>query len=86
LLNRNPNKRLGSGPADADEIKIHKFFQKANINWDDAYKRKLPVPPVEVKKIFIQDIPNDKVYGRGAYDAGLKNINRVNEWSFVQKQ
>jgi hypothetical protein len=46
--------------------------------------KKLPVPPGDCKKIFIQDIPDDKVYGRGAYDESLKNVNRIQEWSFVQ--
>jgi serine/threonine protein kinase len=32
LLNRNPIKRLGSGPGDAQEIKDHPFF--ADIDWD----------------------------------------------------
>ena len=35
------------------------------------------------KKILVQNIPDEKVYGRGAYDAGLKNLNRVNEWSYM---
>ena len=44
LLNRNPQKRLGSGKRDAEEIKEHEFFKKANINWNDVRNRKLPVP------------------------------------------
>lgn len=32
LLNRNPNKRLGSGPSDAEEVKSHEFF--ADVDWD----------------------------------------------------
>ena len=32
LLNRNPNKRLGSGPDGAFNIMQHKFFQ--GVNWD----------------------------------------------------
>jgi len=39
LLNRNPNRRLGSSSADADEIKAHPFF--APINWNDVILRKL---------------------------------------------
>jgi len=34
LLNRNPKKRLGAGPEDADEIKRHEFFN--GLNWKDA--------------------------------------------------
>lgn len=39
LLNRNPKKRLGAGPDDAEPIKAHKFFE--GINWDDVAKLKL---------------------------------------------
>ena len=38
LLNRNPSKRIGSGPADAEEIKEHPFFE--NIDWDEIYAKK----------------------------------------------
>lgn len=38
LLNRNPTKRLGSGPRDAEEIKEHDFF--AGINWEEIQNRK----------------------------------------------
>jgi serine/threonine protein kinase len=33
LLNRNPSKRLGAGPTDAEEVKEHEFF--ADINWEE---------------------------------------------------
>jgi len=32
----------------------------------------------------VQDIPDDKVYGRGAFDPNLKNLNRINEWSYIK--
>lgn len=32
-----------------------------------------------------QDFPNEKVYGRGAFDESLRNQNRLNDWSFIQK-
>lgn len=34
LLNRNPKKRLGAGPDDANELKRHVFFK--GINWQDV--------------------------------------------------
>ena len=40
LLMKDPKKRLGCGPHDADEIKEHPFFQK--INWDDLAAKKVP--------------------------------------------
>jgi RAC serine/threonine-protein kinase len=33
LLTRDPDKRLGSGPTDAEEIKVHKFFSV--IDWEE---------------------------------------------------
>ncbi|KAB0399369.1 hypothetical protein E2I00_017531 [Balaenoptera physalus] len=42
LLMKEPKKRLGCGPRDADEIKEHLFFQK--INWDDLAAKKVPAP------------------------------------------
>jgi hypothetical protein len=52
LLHRNPAKRLGSGPDDVEEIKAHPFFTKANINWQDVYDRKLPVPAIQIKRVI----------------------------------
>ena len=37
LLNRNPAKRLGSGPLGSKEIKQHEFF--ADIDWDKVAKK-----------------------------------------------
>jgi hypothetical protein len=33
-LSKNPNKRLGAGIRDAEEIKEHEFFK--DINWNDV--------------------------------------------------
>jgi len=53
LLNRNPQKRLGSGTADAKEIKDHAFFTKAKIDWNDVRLKKLPVPAPYTKRIMV---------------------------------
>ncbi|XP_056349478.1 ribosomal protein S6 kinase alpha-5 isoform X2 [Oenanthe melanoleuca] len=42
LLMKDPKKRLGCGPTDADEIKQHPFFQ--NMNWEDLAAKKIPAP------------------------------------------
>eukprot|EP00927_Polykrikos_kofoidii_P052845 TRINITY_DN4683_c0_g1_i5.p1 TRINITY_DN4683_c0_g1~~TRINITY_DN4683_c0_g1_i5.p1 ORF type:complete len:330 (+),score=60.21 TRINITY_DN4683_c0_g1_i5:68-1057(+) len=42
LLERDPNKRLGSGPADGEEIQGHFFFKP--MNFEDLYSRNV-VPP-----------------------------------------
>lgn len=84
-MNRNPSKRLGSSALDADEIKNHPFFVNHKIKWDEVRAKKLPVPPPQIKRILVTDIPDEKVYGRGAFDESLKNLNRINEWSYVGK-
>ncbi|QDZ17804.1 protein kinase [Chloropicon primus] len=42
LLERNPEKRLGSGEGDVEEIKAHPFFE--SIDWDKLYKREVETP------------------------------------------
>lgn len=42
LLTRDPNKRLGSGVSDAEEIKSHEFF--AEIDWDKLAKGDITPP------------------------------------------
>ena len=75
-------KRLGSGPKDADEIKAHPFL--SSINWEDAMSKKLKVPKPPLKKTQKMDIPLEKVYGKGAFDEGMKGQNNLNDWSFVR--
>ena len=43
LLVKDPRKRLGGGPGDAQEVKAHKFFVPA-INWDDLLRKNIPAP------------------------------------------
>ena len=83
MLNRNPYKRLGAGIKGAQEIKEHVFF--ATLNWKNVIERKCHVPKPYPKQIVQQDIELEKVYGRGAFDESLKHLNRLNEWSFVEK-
>ena len=42
LLEKDPKKRLGSGPTDAEEIKEHPWFQ--NLDWDKVYKKEVRSP------------------------------------------
>ncbi|KAI7889297.1 kinase-like domain-containing protein, partial [Mucor mucedo] len=42
LLERNPEKRLGGGKGDAQEVKNHPFF--AGVNWEDMLAKKVPPP------------------------------------------
>jgi serine/threonine protein kinase len=42
LLTKDPQKRLGSGPTDDEEIKSHVFFQ--DTAWDRIYRGEIPAP------------------------------------------
>ncbi|CEG81405.1 Putative AGC/PKC protein kinase [Rhizopus microsporus] len=42
LLERNPQRRLGGGKGDAQEVKNHPFF--AGVNWDDMLAKRVPPP------------------------------------------
>lgn len=42
LLERNPQKRLGGGKGDGQEVRNHVFF--AGINWDDMLAKRVPPP------------------------------------------
>lgn len=48
LLTRDPSKRLGAGPTDADEIKAHPFFR--DVNWDDMFHKRVPPPFIPTLK------------------------------------
>ena len=70
--------------ADCEEIKAHAFFtcDKA-FSWEDVASKRTHPPAPYIKRILATEIPDDKVYGRGAFDEKLKNLNRVNEWSYI---
>ncbi|KAF6757580.1 protein kinase C1 [Ephemerocybe angulata] len=42
LLNRDPNRRLGSGKDDAADIKRQPFFK--DVSWDDVFHKRIPPP------------------------------------------
>ncbi|ODN84467.1 hypothetical protein L202_00413 [Cryptococcus amylolentus CBS 6039] len=42
LLTRDPERRLGAGPGDAEDIKKHTFFR--DVNFDDVYHKRTPPP------------------------------------------
>ena len=39
LLVKNPERRLGGGREDAEEVKRHAFY--ASVNWQDVYDKKV---------------------------------------------
>ncbi|KAG5363419.1 Protein kinase C-like protein [Yarrowia sp. B02] len=55
LLTREPERRLGSGPRDAEEIMAHPYF--ANVNFDDIYHKRIP-PPFVPKITSPTDVTN----------------------------
>lgn len=52
LLTRDPARRLGSGKADAEEIKRHPFFK--DVSFDDVLNKRIPPPyfPTIVRGFF----------------------------------
>ncbi|KAJ2405343.1 Serine/threonine kinase [Coemansia sp. RSA 2526] len=55
LLEKDPSKRLGSGPNDAEDIMKHSFF--AGVNWDDVLNKKIsPLYVPEIRGRF--DVSN----------------------------
>ena len=42
LHKRDPSRRLGAGPNDADDVKAHPFFR--DVNWDDLINKRVPPP------------------------------------------
>jgi len=42
LLTKDPTKRLGGGPKDAEEVKAHEFL--SSINWNDLEKKRIKPP------------------------------------------
>ena len=90
LLERDPNKRLGGGPRDAQEIKEHPYFK--DVNWDDVYNKKIK-PPIYMnymsKMIRYYNKPrlfaNDDFFNKTA-DVKITNTNMLKGWSFVNNE
>ncbi|KAJ3108958.1 Ribosomal protein S6 kinase beta-2 [Phlyctochytrium planicorne] len=55
LLQRNPQKRIGSGPGGPAKIKKHGFFRK--VNWNDLAAKRC-VPPIIPDLAFTEDTSN----------------------------
>ena len=78
LLHRNPNRRLGAGPTDAEEIKKHPFFY--GIDWEAVYQRKSKVPEPIKRQIQPQDI-KASIFEDASPEEGVQN--KVDDWSFA---
>ncbi|XP_039654249.1 serine/threonine-protein kinase N1 isoform X4 [Perca fluviatilis] len=55
LLRRNPERRLGSGEKDAEEVKKQPFFR--NVDWEALLQRKVP-PPFVPSIVGKEDVSN----------------------------
>lgn len=55
LLSKDPVKRLGSGPGDAEDVKSHPYFR--GINWDDVLHKRIEPPFVPQVK-HSKDVSN----------------------------
>ena len=87
LLERDPNKRLGS-KNDAQEIKEHPYFK--DVNWDDVYNKKIK-PPIFMnymsKIIHLYHKPrlftNDDLFSKTSDKPDPQNLMG---WSFVNSE
>ena len=79
LLDRNPKKRLGAGPGDAEELKTHPFF--ATINWEDVLQKKLDMP-----KPLIKPIVEVQMMFKAGQDVGDEKYKRMGNWSFIDNE
>lgn len=60
LLRKDPNRRLGSGPGDAEEIKRHEFFHP--ISWEKLFRGDIPPPWVPKIKGSLDTSQFDKEF------------------------
>ena len=88
LLERDPNKRLGGGLKDAQEIKEHPYFQ--DVDWDLIYNKKVKPPPANNytnKMMHVYHRPrlfaNDD-YVNNSNDKDYQNI--LPGWSFINNE
>lgn len=77
---RDPKKRLGGGPRDAEEIKEHIFFE--GIDWELVYNRKLEVPEPYIKNNVLKHFQEPKMF-KDNMDLNVSTRNYFNGWSFV---
>jgi len=80
LLNRDPRKRLGSGPGDAEEIKAHTFFRP--INWEDALERRLKPPKPRIKPIEESSVEIN-LFDNEEED---EDVNKLKKWTFISNE
>jgi len=58
-LSKNPQRRLGAGPKDAEEIKKHNFFK--GVDWEEVFNRRLKPPKPEIRELKHIEYPYNKL-------------------------
>ena len=87
-MERDPNKRLGSGTRDAQEIKEHPYFK--DVNWDDIYNKKLK-PPIFMNYMnkMIHYYHKERLFANEDLlniTSDIKNPNMLMGWSFINNE
>lgn len=80
LLNRDPRKRLGSGPGDAEEIKAHPFFK--GVDWEDAVERRLKPPKPRVKPV-VEPKEGVRIFEDEEQE---EDANKLKRWTFISNE
>lgn len=88
-MQRNPNKRLGAGHLDADELKTHPFFSDVDFNKILYKKFKPPVLINEERldkgPIFDQDYVVNKDLSEDMKKRTKSQGNEIEGWTFIGK-
>ena len=80
LLQKDPNKRLGSSVKDACDVKEHKYFKK--VNWDDVYHKRIPTPKMRNYAKHLQMYNHPRMFQADEQD--YNNVDTVLPgWSFI---
>ena len=84
LLQRDPNKRLGSGIRDAMEIREHKYFK--DVNWNDVYLKKIKPPVMKNYKKVVKMYNRPRLFATDDNDCDVSDVGKTNMlsgWSFI---
>jgi len=84
LLQRNPQKRLGGGERDAEEIKEHIFFK--DVDWDKIYKKQIKPPAfLKLENISMIVFNKPKYFADENLYGEIFGDNSLQGWTFINK-
>ena len=85
LLQRDPNKRLGSGIRDALEIRENKYFK--DVVWSDVYEKKIKPPKMKNYKKVVKMYNRPRLFANDDNDcidvSNAGKTNMLSGWSFI---